>query len=64
MDSVGNKRYGVSLPYNYMTNIEWEKSFNKLDLSQEFIIPYLKLYPWWADWLFGARLNFICLLKK
>ena len=32
MDSVGNKRYGVSLPYNYMTNIEWEKSFNKLDL--------------------------------
>ena len=64
MDTIGNKRHGVSLPFNYWKNIEWKNKFNELNLNEEISIPRLKLYPWWADWWFGARLNFIALLKK
>ena len=64
MDTIGNKRHGVSLPFNYWKNIEWKNKFKELNLNEEISIPRLKLYPWWGDWWFGARLNFISLLKK
>ncbi|HXE12184.1 MAG TPA: class I SAM-dependent methyltransferase [Bryobacteraceae bacterium] len=64
MDWVGNARYGVSLPYNYWNPVQWETSWESIGLQQEKLCTNLDLYPKPADWIFGAQLHFIALLKK
>lgn len=63
-DWVGNARFGVALPYNYWTESEWQTAWCEIGLRPERLVTRLGLYPWPADWIFGARLNFIALLKK
>jgi SAM-dependent methyltransferase len=63
MDWVGNARYGVALPYNYWTEAQWEAAWRKLDLVPVQVVGRLALYRIPADWVFGARLHFIALLK-
>jgi len=62
MDNTHNRRYGVALPYNYWTPSEWQAAFEKLHLKQTKYESNLKLYPAWADRLFGRELHFIGLL--
>ena len=64
MDTIGNLRYGVYLPYNYLSMREWQELFRQCDLKIEQWNEDLGLYPWWADWLFGRSLHFLTCLEK
>lgn len=59
MDGVGNARFGVALPYNYWTPDQWSAAFSSLHLTPNPLIRTLRLYPAWANWLFGRDLHFI-----
>ncbi|MGA2336183.1 MAG: class I SAM-dependent methyltransferase [Terriglobales bacterium] len=62
MDWVGNARFGVSLPYNYWTEAQWNNAWREVGLRPERLETQLGLYPVPADWVFGAQLHFIALL--
>ena len=62
MDDVGNRRFGVALPYNYWTEQRWREAFEALDLSVETWISKLHLYPVPMDWVFGRSLHFVASL--
>jgi ubiquinone/menaquinone biosynthesis C-methylase UbiE len=64
MDDTHNRRYGVSLPYNYWTEEEWNDAFEKLHLNVFRYERRLNLYPFWADWIFGRSLHFIGFFEK
>ena len=64
MDWVGNARFGVALPYRYWTEAQWHAAWQKHGLIPERVISCLGLYPVPADWVFGAQLHFIALLKR
>jgi SAM-dependent methyltransferase len=64
MDWVGNARFGVSLPYNYWTERQWQAAWQRAGLHPDELVTELRLYPKPADWVFGAKLHFIGLLKK
>ncbi|MET0217757.1 MAG: methyltransferase domain-containing protein, partial [Burkholderiales bacterium] len=62
MDWVGNAGWGVSLPYQYWSESQWQRAREELGLRMEEQSRSLGLYPWWADWLFGGSLHFIARL--
>lgn len=64
MDWVGNARFGVALPYNYWTRQQWQAAWQQIGLQPEHLVTKLGLYPKPADWIFGAELHFIALLKR
>jgi SAM-dependent methyltransferase len=64
MDWVGNSRFGVALPYNYWTRQQWHTTWQQIRLQPEQLVTKLGLYPKPADWIFGAQLHFIALLKR
>jgi SAM-dependent methyltransferase len=64
MDWVGNARFSVALPYNYWTQQQWHAAWGEIGLQPEHVMTSLGLYPKPADWVFGANLHFIALLKR
>jgi len=64
MDRVGNESYNVDLPFNYWQEDRWFASFRELGLSIEQWNTRIRLYPWWANWIFGRSLHFIARLSK
>jgi len=62
MDQVGNARHGVALPYNYWSRQKWLDAFGNLGLSISTWKEDLKLYPAWADLIFGRSLHFVAKL--
>ena len=52
MDSVGNARHGVALPFNYWSRKEWASALADLDLEVRDWTPEVPLYPWPASVLF------------
>jgi len=62
MDWVGNVRYGVALPYNYLDPREWNELFRDLGLSVEERVDQLGLYPWPVSLLFERSLHFVARL--
>lgn len=64
MDWVGNARFGVALPYNYWTERQWRSAWQQIGLEPEHLVTKLGLYPKAADWIFGAKLHFIALLRR
>jgi len=64
MDRVGNKRHGVVLPYNYWPRKQWHAAFAELHLTPTVWHRRLRIYPFWADWLFGRSLHFIARLES
>lgn len=64
MDWAGNARFGVALPYNYWTESQWKKAWEEIGLRPQQVVTRLGLYPAPANWIFGAQLQFIALLKK
>lgn len=64
MDWVGNARYGVALPYNYWTEPQWKAAWQNAGLAPERMVTSLGLYSIPANWIFGAHLHFITLLKR
>lgn len=64
MDDTHNRRYGVSLPYNYWTPSQWDAAYAEAGLSIGRIQTRLGLYPFWADWIFGRGLHFVAKLDR
>jgi SAM-dependent methyltransferase len=62
MDRVGNRRHGVSLPYNYWTHSQWKVAFQKLNLRVSVWEDRLKLYPFPLGLLFDRSLHFLASL--
>lgn len=64
MDWFGNAHHGVVLPYNYLSRQEWSAIYSRLQLTVHKELQDLRLYPWWANWLFGRNLHSVVLLEK
>jgi len=62
MDHVGNARHGVALPFNYWPKQKWLKAFDNLGLAISSWKSDLRLYPRWADLVFGRSLHFVAKL--
>jgi len=63
MDRVGNRRHGVSLPYNYWTHAQWLSAFEKLSLRIQDWRNRLGLYPVPGRFLFDRSLHFLAKLS-
>jgi SAM-dependent methyltransferase len=59
MDWVGNARYGVALPYNYLSSAEWSAAFSRAGLEVESWRDSLGLYPAPLSWAFDRSLHFV-----
>jgi SAM-dependent methyltransferase len=59
MDFVGNAPHDVLLPYNYFTPRQWEDAFRASGLVSREVRRRLRLYPGWADVVFGRSLHFV-----
>lgn len=59
MDYVGNAHHGVALPYNYLSQEEWERLFQQLSLKVESWNGNLGMYGTPVDWIFGRSLHFV-----
>ncbi|HEX9758711.1 MAG TPA: class I SAM-dependent methyltransferase [Nitrospiria bacterium] len=64
MDWMGNAHHGVSLPYNYWTESQWQKVFSKLNLQVVSWDSKIALYPFPANLFFDRCLHFIAILKN
>ena len=64
MDWVGNARFGVALPYNYWTKDQWNQAWKLIGLRTEQITTRIGLYRPPVNWVFGAQLHFIALLRR
>lgn len=62
MDDVGNKRFGVDLPYNYWSHAEWREVLDEVGLEVRRWNQRLGIYPWPATWLFDRGLHFVAQL--
>jgi ubiquinone/menaquinone biosynthesis C-methylase UbiE len=64
MDWIGNRPYGVFLPYNYQSRNKWSQHFLSRGLCVEAWNNNLPLYPFPFSSVFGRNLHFIALLEK
>jgi SAM-dependent methyltransferase len=64
MDSVGNKRFGVNLTYEYWSLDQWKEAFKKINLSVSEWITELNLYQFPLNLAFDRKLHFISKLEK
>jgi ubiquinone/menaquinone biosynthesis C-methylase UbiE len=64
MDWFGNAHHNVVLPYNYLSETEWEATYKVSDLEIVQLRRKLGLYPFPANLVFGRGLHFIALLEK
>jgi SAM-dependent methyltransferase len=63
MDNVGNSRFGVSLPFNYLSPQEWQRLFSGLSLAEAQISNRIGLYPGPLNLIFGRGLHFVTRLN-
>ena len=62
MDWVGNAGHGVALPYNYLSQHEWDDLFHRVGMTVESWDGQPNLYGNPGDWLFGRSLHFVARL--
>jgi SAM-dependent methyltransferase len=62
MDRVGNARFGVTLPYLYLSWAEWQRMFERVGVAVESRQTRLGLYPPPLNWLFERSLHFVARL--
>jgi SAM-dependent methyltransferase len=63
MDWVGNRSYGVALPYNYLSTTQWQALFEECGLWPEKTLDRLDLYTIPLHYIFDDKLHFISQLK-
>lgn len=63
MDWVGNRSYGVALPYNYLSTQQWKMLYEKCGLFPKKTIDLLNLYPPPGSLIFDSNLHFISRLE-
>jgi SAM-dependent methyltransferase len=64
MDRIGNARYGVDIPCNYLTKAQWNDVFSTSELYVDRLLSPLVLYPPIIGWPFNRELHFLARLKK
>ena len=64
MDWVGNRAYGVALPYNYQSRAQWRRHWREAGLEVEAQQEKLRLYPWPFRYLFEMNLHFMARAAK
>ncbi|MEL6895689.1 MAG: SAM-dependent methyltransferase, partial [Planctomycetota bacterium] len=64
MDYIGNAHHGVSLPYNYLSTIQWQDLLQELQIHIETWNARPTMYGVPGDWLFGRRLHVVMRLEK
>jgi SAM-dependent methyltransferase len=64
MDWVGNRPYGVALPYNYQSRRQWEEHFAACGLDETHWTTQVPLYPAPVSLIFGREMHFVALLKR
>jgi SAM-dependent methyltransferase len=64
MDRVGNRRHGVTLPYNYWTREQWMQNIEALGLEIAAWKNELGLYVRPARWVFDRSLHFVARLDR
>jgi SAM-dependent methyltransferase len=62
MDWIGNARFGVRLPYNYLSRAEWNAAWQNAGLRVDAMATRLRLYSWPASWAFERSLHFVARL--
>jgi SAM-dependent methyltransferase len=63
MDDVGNARFGVQIPQNYLSKSDWQQVFKEAQLEVVEWKEDLGLYPQPLDAIFGRRLHFLAALR-
>ena len=63
MDRVGNARFGVALPHNYLQWPQWLRLFQQLGYAVEAVLRRLNIYPIPLRWVFDRSLHFIVVLR-
>lgn len=63
MDWVGNKGYGVVLPYNYLSSKDWKDIYKQTGLVLEEKLDKLGIYPQPFSLAFDRSLHFISRLS-
>ena len=63
MDWVGNASHGVALPYNYLSQNEWDRLFSDTEVTVDRWIYKPRLYGRPGDWVFGRSLHFLARLS-
>lgn len=63
MDWVGNRSYGVALPYNYLSTQQWENLYKTRGIFPVMTIDRLNLYPSPISLIFDSNLHFISRLE-
>ncbi|MDQ3814251.1 MAG: class I SAM-dependent methyltransferase [Armatimonadota bacterium] len=64
MDTIGNARYSVALPYTYWSQQQWDQAFQELNLAVDTWHKDLRLYPVPAHWIFDRDLHFVARINK
>jgi SAM-dependent methyltransferase len=64
MDWVGNRGHDVVLPYNYLSDAEWDLAFSRAGVSRASETRQLGLYPAPFGWVFDRGLHFIARLVR
>jgi SAM-dependent methyltransferase len=59
MDWVGNRGHDVRLPYNYLSKVEWNGIFSRLDVQADQWNEDLNLYAIPFTFLFDRSLHFV-----
>jgi 2-polyprenyl-3-methyl-5-hydroxy-6-metoxy-1,4-benzoquinol methylase len=63
MDWVGNAPHGVKVIYNFQKEKKWDEMFRKNNLTKYYYNNKIRLYPKFANWIFGRKLHFIAILE-
>ncbi|MBD2494565.1 class I SAM-dependent methyltransferase [Nostoc sp. FACHB-280] len=63
MDWIGNRAYGVYLPYNFLSNRKWHDLYSDAQLSSELTVSKLNLYPQPLSFVFDSTLHFVSKLE-
>jgi SAM-dependent methyltransferase len=64
MDRVGNARFGVTLPYLYLSWAQWQRMFERVGVAVESMQTRLGLYPRPLSWIFERSLHFVARLAR
>jgi SAM-dependent methyltransferase len=64
MDRVGNARFGVPLPFLYLTWAEWQRMFERVGVTLDAVERRLGLYPAPLSWVFERSLHFVARLTR
>ncbi|MCC6696900.1 MAG: class I SAM-dependent methyltransferase [Candidatus Hydrogenedentes bacterium] len=63
MDTVGNARFGVRLPFNFWTSEQWQDAWQQIDATIDYITSRLDIYPWPLSLVFDRDLHFVARLQ-